>query len=372
MKTKILVATLVLGLCPVFASAASATEKIYYPATSEELRAALEDAMNYSGSTIILELEGKDYISDSRYHISEKVAYDDEKDEHIIIAPELTIRGRQGTRLLSKDCEDCVLSIYDGTVTLEDLALGHIAGKDENNYDSSACGRDANVIDAYRAHVTIRNCDLFGCGWMGIWAFDDANVFLENSVIHDCSSNAVGVGYSSKVSFVGCQFSNNGYNRVISEDPWTQELASELIRHDAAWYAPISSVSFIDCDFMDNHAPHFASEEVFVTVENCTFLGNAWDEQELPKSGAMTQNEGVRQLNYSCTASGKAALSGDLAPDEVVMAAMYDERGKFIGVEILSANKLKACLDTAAAKVKLFWLGDSQNPISTATTLWER
>lgn len=79
-----------------------------------------------------------------------------------------------------------------------------------------------------------------------------------------------------------------------------------------------------------------------------------------------------RQINYACAEDGAVVLSGDLASDELVMAAMYDDQGRFIGVEILSANKLKACLDTAAAKVKLFWLGDSQNPISTATTLWER
>lgn len=90
-----------------------------------------------------------------------------------------------------------------------------------------------------------------------------------------------------------------------------------------------------------------------------------------PVSGQMEGTDGS-SVTYAISQLGQLTVAGDLARDELVMAAMYDGQGRLTGVEVLTADKLTTWLDTAAAKVKLFWLGGSSTPLSTAATLWER
>lgn len=93
----------------------------------------------------------------------------------------------------------------------------------------------------------------------------------------------------------------------------------------------------------------------------------------LPVTGAMMDEENGRDLYYNCFKTGWLTLDDNLLYEgESVLAAMYNEEGKLTRVEVLSADKLTAWLDTSAATAKLFWLGDSQKPQSAAATLWER
>lgn len=89
-----------------------------------------------------------------------------------------------------------------------------------------------------------------------------------------------------------------------------------------------------------------------------------------PAAGVLEGTAG--SVSYSVSLLGRLTLEGDLGADEMVLAAMYDGQGRLTGVEILTADQLSAWLDTAAAKVKLFWLGDWSAPQSPAETLWER
>lgn len=93
---------------------------------------------------------------------------------------------------------------------------------------------------------------------------------------------------------------------------------------------------------------------------------------ELPVTGVMTDEENGRDLIFNCAKIGWLTLEGDLYEGESVLAAMYNEEGKLIKVEVLSNHKSTAWLDTAAATAKLFWLGENQKPQSSAAILWER
>lgn len=97
------------------------------------------------------------------------------------------------------------------------------------------------------------------------------------------------------------------------------------------------------------------------------------EDLKLPAAKVMVKEDGYTQLYCDCSKIGRLTVDGyALSEGEMVLAAMYNEAGKLMKVEILTADKITAWLDTTAATVKLFWLDGEQKPVSPAATLWER
>lgn len=258
------------------APAALAEGSEIHAANYKELNDGLKYAETHPGTTIIL--EGKDYI------------YEDANEEGfgygVAEAEDLTIRGTDNTRMLCPGDAVTVFTVNKCTITLENLTLGHVLepGEPISTY-SGYCGGEANVIDVYDSTMTIKNCDLFGCGWTGLVTWN-STVTVDNSVIHDCSSSIVDANMDSKVSFTGCKFSGNGYVQDLQDEnlAWVKDMASDyaLSHPGGSIYAATdtSSVSLTNCEFTNNRTPHFAEESLAVTLKNCTFSNNAWPASE--------------------------------------------------------------------------------------------
>lgn len=335
--------------------AASAAGTEYHPSNGAELQDALQDAVDHPGSVIIL--EGKDYVLGEGFDEDEEGYYDNYGCSDV---DGLTIRGTQGTRMLIECLEKTVIVISSSTVTMENLTLGHTSGKDA--IYEGICGNNADVIYVgEQSDLTIKNCDLFGCGWTGLNVTDNSNVSVENSVIHDCSNNAVCVSAGGKVSCVGCQFSGNGYARDLDPEAWELEYAEfddylvnvGFLAYGIGTPLEIPSVSFVDCDFTDNRTPHFVETgygdiDINVSVQNCTFSDNAWPEAE-----HQALNNAAPIVNVPMAYASTQTVSLDGKPVTFACYALKDKDGNM--TNYIKLRDLAMLLNGTAAQFDVKW-----------------
>lgn len=141
---------------------------------------------------------------------------------------------------------------------LENLYVGHLV--------HGFCM--ANVIDLYDCKdVTIRRCELFGCGYIGINAISVFNLFVQECEIHHCSSEALNLTgkniyfnnciihrcYSflswegEELIFTDCQISN--VNSGLLSGVWSPVVMNEcnVICHEGWGSNDIRGLKMRDC-----------------------------------------------------------------------------------------------------------------------------
>ena len=241
MKLRLMVTLLALcmalGMLPRWARAAEQTT--VYASTTTQLKAALK-----SNTKIVL--EGKDYLVRSNLELND--------------LENVTIQGTAGTRIISLSESSEVISTFNcKNLVLDNLVLGH-------DIDVSEDGCTDGVIVAYNTELNVTNCDIFGCGRLGIEA-SYSTVTVENSIIRDCSQKILYLSGKGSATFRDCVFSGNGYK---DPDKYAITNMSE-------------GLAFYDCTFKDNDNPYFVSNPTSYTVENCISTNNGWGDGGTPE-----------------------------------------------------------------------------------------
>ena len=227
---------LVLGLLP--GTVWAAEQITVHASTTAQLKSALK-----SNTKIVL--DGKDYLLTSNLEL-----WDLEN---------VTIQGTEGTRIISSSPFSEVLFINGcKNLVLDSLVLGH---DDEVAEEGCTDG----VIVAYNSELTITNCDIFGCGRIGIET-NNSTVKVEKSIIRDCSQKILDLVGERETVFRDCVFSGNGYDA-----PETYAITNMT-----------KKLAFYDCTFKDNKNPRFVNAPTSYTVENCTFINNGWGDNWKP------------------------------------------------------------------------------------------
>ena len=228
--------------------------KVFHAADEDELR----DALNDAGNGAIITLDSGDYSVGclSLWELS-----------HV------TIQGTGETRLLSPYGDDTILEI----VGCDDITLRGLIMGDELEGENMSC--TTGVLWADSSSVSLYGCEIFGCGLEGLWAYE-SDIYAEDTTIRDCSMcilECVG----GRGEFRSCTFTGNGYG--------------EPFEH-AIWVSWETQLLFDGCVFRGNFNPSLYNDDQSnqgstVTLEGCTFEGNAWDapqpaEEEEPLDSA--------------------------------------------------------------------------------------
>ncbi len=95
-------------------------------------------------------------------------------------------------------------------VRLSGVTVGH--GEAER---STGCTGNVIYIDNCWS-VYIGGCDLYGCGYLGVQAYNSTSVTVEDSVIHDCSGGGVDFYGCQSVFISGCTFTRSGEYQTLS------------------------------------------------------------------------------------------------------------------------------------------------------------
>lgn len=244
MVSLMLALCLMASVCMISASAAG--QKVVYAKNEEELKNALA-----SNTTIML--EGKDYYCGVYFHDLEN----------------LTIQGTYGTRLICGNTYNEVVEMsHCKNIKLCNLIIGHDEYVNIGTLEMHCTG---GVVGVYASQdVLIENCDIFGCGLLGLTMSGESTVTMVDSTIRDCSDRIMDIHLGS-FDCQNCVFSGNGYFFGLGAAIEALNLSPD----DGP-----ASLTFSDCTFIENANQKFiydTRERLKVTYNNCTFTNNRWE-----------------------------------------------------------------------------------------------
>ncbi|MCD8038560.1 MAG: leucine-rich repeat protein, partial [Lachnospiraceae bacterium] len=155
-----------------------------------------------------------------------------------------------------------------GSVGIE--IKGCILGHTTDYSPSATCPVDGNVIyidDSVNIKVT--ESDLYGCGYIGIYYNHVKNLAVADSVIRDCTVEAI-ASYSSwstssvneSISVTNCIIS--GVKKNSYSDSWSLIGSTD-------------DIAFTSCTFMNNYNGSLAEDGSAATFTDCIFSNNVWD-----------------------------------------------------------------------------------------------
>ena len=222
MKTKNLLSAACLCLGTLFATA-----KTYTVSTAEEFVKALGPdrtiAIDTETPLVITpvitdmatakQLQVYDYYRNDN-HFTGLAYYDNFDGAALAVVgyPNLTITGNGDIRptILSQPRYADVLT-FDKcpNLTLDNIILGHT----EEGYCEGAV---VSIINCYG--VTVKGCDLFGCGTEGFIIKNSVNISVQNTTVHDCSYHTMHVQGCENVTFNSCTFCDNRQFEQINID----------------------------------------------------------------------------------------------------------------------------------------------------------
>ena len=222
----------------------------------------------------------------------------------------LVIRDAEGLTIKSAREDGCLLSTGAATasvltlrgcsnVTLEGLTLGH---RGEPAY---CCG-DVLYCEGCE-DVTVRGCELFGCGMTAVNAWQCTRLFLDGCTLRDCSVSALNLTLCTNVQARDCEILRCGRENGIAALCAASCNGFALINSTVSGGSNSclldtmnsSSVFLLGCEAAENHF----SEALFriydggVTVSGCALADNEF--------GSCYTNGSA----FAVTESGKALAS---------------------------------------------------------------
>lgn len=279
--------------------------------------------------------------------------YDDGWELEIEGVQNLTIRAqRAGTELVTVPRYACVLKFADcENITLEGFTAGHTDG-------SGFCtGAVLNMTDCM--NMTVRDCDLYGCGTYGLELVRSREIHTEGTTIRDCSYGAVSAVNSSTIYIDGCSIHGiEGYGVISLTSSWSCALLNTAIRDcKSSCLLDLSTAKMFymaGCDVNRNTFDGMFCSTVFQpVVENCSFTDNScangWYQENWQKSERVVKPDGEPYTDAeleALTHSGVAVWSTPEKPESLPDAPAVSEDGM---IHVHNVDELLASIapDTA-------------------------
>lgn len=184
--------------------------------------------------------------------------------EHLGKAEILCKPGKDHNGNDDSGCFDPVITINTcEEIKIDGLILGH-------DGEIGGCNQEAYVVGVSNASdILINNCDLYGCGSIGVNCRVVNGVNINNSVVRDCQLH---IARGSSNSY------NNGSD--IKSFCFNGCIMSGHIGHTHAeyYYSALNcpnELYLTDCVLLNNNNPTFDDYSAMLT--NCKFYNNVWD-----------------------------------------------------------------------------------------------
>ena len=237
--------------------------------TTINLTATLLDAGLFTG------IEGRDwvenieeYTNDRPCVISEKVY--DGRQLKLMNFDNVTIRGEgQGATLLIDPRYANLLNFFNcNGLTIENLTIGHT--------ETGDCYGGVLYLSQC-TDVTIRNCDLFGCGLLGIEANNCHDINVENTVIRDCKDGIIQLNACVNTTFTGCDFYRNSggdLTEINEECAHTTFRNCRFAQNRGALLAAQTPTQIVSCQIHHN-ADDLYINNPFTRIDNLTTIDDS-------------------------------------------------------------------------------------------------
>lgn len=265
-----------------------------------------------------------DYGKDGGEHYKWVESYD---------GPELVISDVAGLTLKAAEDAEVTISAVPRyadvlsfssceNITIDDLTLGHTEAPGQ-------CSGGVLSFD-YSDNVLINDCELFGCGILGVWATQCRTLRVTDTHIYDCSYGAVLLNSCRDVLFDDCDIDGcNAYTGLFEFYSCSDcaVINSDISRNTAftLLYSSYSTDVYLGgLEVEDNSFERcmFGVAGKPVTVEGCDLLNNTctfW-------YGREEDGDNVRCVSPDGTELDEAALSAMTLTKDVTWAPKPDDK----------------------------------------------
>lgn len=206
-----------------------------------------------------------------------KIRWDDNYDGYypsLRSIENMTIAGSETgkTEILIEPLYGWVLEFLNcKNIQLRNLTMGHI--------EQGAClGGVINLIEC--DNIVIANCDLFGCGTVGIAAATTSRLEVNSSIIRDCSYGLLEFSNCEGISFNNTKFLKTGEFSLISFTN-THEVSFDRCEFRENFGSTLfyldrvsSDLSITDTIFSTNTVKDLVNEADRITFSNCVYKAN--------------------------------------------------------------------------------------------------
>ena len=239
--------------------------------------------------------------------------------------PGLKLQGQGQVSILAQPRYAEVVSFNEcWDLQLENITFGHTTAP-------GACsGGVLNLVDC--DNVTLDNCRLFGCGTMGISAWNSQYVTLRNSQIDSCSYGAVSATGCCDLRLEDCTLKDCGLtqdgagNNLLFADHCKgfalvncEITGNRMQRRLQNWWS--DQVALLGCRVEQNRflSPMFQFEGRSVTIDKCSFQRRS-SEDYYERDGLFAktpEGEDLISFDLDHMELARAEYDGPAAPEEV-------------------------------------------------------
>lgn len=243
---------------------------------------------------------------------------------------DITIKAAEPGKaeILSKDGYNPVVKMLNvKNAELDGLILGHESIKYQDGCGSSQ-NSSGYVVQANNSDtVSIKNCDLYGCGTVAVVLSYTDNFTASDCVLRDCKEYIASIA-GENVCFENCIISGNAYDPEYAKT----QAAITVIDYPA---------EFKNCWFMNNNSTvlEYAMGNGSISYPDSVFVDNVWDEGTPGEYGVCLNGitwqieDGILKLGYPIE-RGEIRIDSEMG--EVLPYSMYSLpwRGKeYTGVD---------------------------------------
>lgn len=225
-------------------------------------------------------------------HVEKQLNYDETYLGSYIIknVVNMTIEGNAEIAINDKTAD--VLSFEKcGNITLSGLTMGHTTSYDEYQCEGSVVR--FTICD----NINVNNCNLYGCGAVGIYADNVKNLNVTGGKIYDCTYTGIWLTDNSDANIKKTEFfdsvHSSGFLRIDNSTiNCTDCNIRNIVCSDWAegfietfdWTfddsGKSSEITFTNCVFSNNTFKKITNGETkHLTFNNCTFNNNVGDMQ---------------------------------------------------------------------------------------------
>ncbi len=132
---------------------------------------------------------------------------------------DITIKATEEVMLICTSQYDDVLTIINSTgITIQNITLKHHIPVTES------CSGMVISVNSSR-NISFVDCDINGCGWMGIYSYRNEGLMARNCYFHENYEYAINLDSQDRdVLIEGCRIDNNGGGIAID---WSNEISSD-------------------------------------------------------------------------------------------------------------------------------------------------
>ena len=304
--------------------------------------ATVDEFLKAIAPDTVITLTGRSYdftraqgygVYGSRYYNWNDI-YDDGWELEISGVQNLTIRAeRPGTEIVTVPRYACVLKFTDcDQISLEGFTAGHTDGP------GYCTGAVVNMTDCN--HMTVKDCDLYGCGTYGLELVRSREIRAEGTTIRDCSYGALCADNSSGIYIDNCSVHGiEGYGVFTLRASWSCAILNTAIRDcKSSCLLDLSTAKMFymaGCDVSRNSFDGMFFSTVFQpVVENCAFIdndcANGWYMESWQKSERVVKPDGEPYTEAelgALTHSGDAVWTQPVQPEIRVEAPAVSADG---------------------------------------------